>query len=66
MTNVNICLFVYSDDIIVVLTPDKNIRKIEDNFLNAINAILAPSGDQAKLYDFCVRFFIQSEQQMRK
>ena len=37
----------YSDDIIVVLTPDKNIRKIEDNLLNAINAVLAPSGDQA-------------------
>ena len=47
MTDVNICLFVYSDGIIVVLTPDKNIRKIEDNFLNAINAVLAPSGDQA-------------------
>ena len=25
ITNVNICLFVYSDDIIVVLTHDKNI-----------------------------------------
>ena len=37
----------YSDDIIVVLTPDKNIWKIEDNLLNAIDAVLAPGGDQA-------------------
>ena len=37
----------YSDDIIVVLTPDKNILKIEDYLLNAINAVLAPSWDQA-------------------
>ena len=50
----------YSDDIIVVLTPDKNIRKIEDNLLNAIN-VVSPSGDQALRVYYLIKMNISNQ-----